>query len=185
MWADTLFSHEFSSHDKTCASLLSRKNAVSYTAGLHLIPNTSVISWGACWPFRGCQQRKKSAYRPTISTSSFQNILVLLKGSSNSTCQQPPPLLYCLQTFPFSLHLSKHVAPFRGFMSRGRPAFLRTPGNQPSKVFLHSQNAKFSLPQGDVSEGLAFISVSSTSELIAAQWENFPMCNVPGEDWRD
>lgn len=85
-------------------------------------------------------------------SSKWRNVLVLLEGSSSSTCQHPSPRVDCLQTFPFSLHLSKHAVPFRRFMSRGLPTFLRTPGNQPSKVFLHPQNVKLSLPQDGVFE---------------------------------
>lgn len=73
-----------------------------------------------------------------------------LEGSSNNRRQHPPLLpVSRVQTFPFSLHLSKHVALFSGMVSRGLPAFFRTPGNPPGKVFLHPQNVKLTFPQSD------------------------------------
>lgn len=82
-------------------------------------------------------------------SSKWQNDLVSLEGSSNNTSQHPPPLIDCVQTFPFSLHLLRHVFLFRRFVSRD---LFRTPGNQPGEVFLHPQNVTFTFPQGDVFE---------------------------------
>lgn len=76
------------------------------------------------------------------------------------TCQHPSHLVDCMQTLPFSLHLSKHVALFRRFVSGSASTFFRTPGNQPSEVFLQPQNVTFSFPQGDVFRAVAFIPTS-------------------------
>ncbi len=45
----------------------------------------------------------------TSLLSKGQNHLVPLEGSSNNTCWHPPPPIDCMKTFPFSLHLFKHV----------------------------------------------------------------------------
>ena len=90
------------------------------------------------------------------------------KQTHVNTRQHPSPRVDCMQTSPFSLHLSKHVALFRRSVSRGPAACFRTPGNQPSEVFLQPQNVTFSFPQGVAFRAVAFISTSFESELIIA-----------------
>lgn len=151
----TASGHDSPVRSETCTNLLQRKNATSSTAAPLLISLHSVTSERACWLFWDCQalKKKKHACRRAIHISllsKWQNVLESLEGSSNNR-RQHPPLLHVgrVQTFPFSLHLSKHVALFSGIVSRGLPAFFRTPGNQPSEVFLHPQNVKLTFPQSD------------------------------------
>lgn len=175
-----------SSDNKTCTNLLSRKNATSYTTGLCRISNTSVISEHAFWQM---WQQKKNA--PTgeqsICLCCPNDRMFLCRLRVRQTTRQPPPfLVHCMQT---SLHLSKHVALFRRFVSRGLPAFFRTPGSQPSEVFRHPQNVKFSFPQGDVfeSHGIHLQFLYVWVDNCCTCWENkgkdFPKFNVPRGDW--
>ncbi len=115
----------------------------------------------------------------TSLLSKGQNHLVPLEGSSNNTCWHPPPPIDCMKTFPFSLHLFKHVALFRRFMSRG---LIRTPSNQPGEVFLPPRNVKFSLPQGDVFEGCGIYILPLFEMLIAAHVER-TVGRILWEEW--
>lgn len=145
---------------------------------INISPHFKLIRqfWTCILPFRGRQQKKNAPTGRQSKTplfTKYQKVLVSLEGSSKNARQRTSPQVDCMQTLPFSLHLSKHVALFRRFVSRGPAVFFRTPGNQPSQVFCHPQNVKFTFPQGDVfqSRGIHPVILCVWADNCCACWK--------------
>lgn len=87
-WLSSHIHLRVSFDDKTCTNLLSRKNATSCTAGLrHIQTHESFLNM------------KEGQYSLAVQVPERSCVA---SGSSNNTCQNPPLVVDCMQTLPFS-----------------------------------------------------------------------------------